>query len=118
MRRCKHGRGMKEPWDNERGWYVKFADGETRLVTTERCWACKEWLALGKANDASEAVQIEKRAAELALIPAGAFVTSDAQSGWYCSANDLDLPPWPHCPDAWAGWFARCIAEHDDKERG
>lgn len=80
MRHCRHARDMKEPWDNEKGWYVKFADGETRLVTAERCWNCKKWLSLGPANDACEAVQIEKRAAKLALVPAGAFVTSDAQS--------------------------------------
>jgi hypothetical protein len=80
------------------------------------CLACKHLQSLGPANDTAPEVAIEKRAAELSRVPAGAFVTSDAQSGWYCNAEDLDPPPWPHCPDAWAGWLAREISEHDASE--
>jgi hypothetical protein len=82
------------------------------------CMDCGEWLPMGKANDTAPEVTIEKRAAELSRVPAGAFVTSDAQSGWYCNAKDFDPPPWPHCPDAWAGWLARLISEHDASEGG
>lgn len=64
MNRCKHAHGMKEPWDNEIGQYVKFFDdGEVRLCTVERCWRCKEWLSLGPSNDAIPAA--EMRLAEL-----------------------------------------------------
>jgi hypothetical protein len=80
------------------------------------CMDCGEWLPLGPATTVG--VEHEIRAAELSLVPAGAFVTSDAQSGWYCAAKDLDPPPWPHCPDAWAGWLAFQIIEHTADTRG
>jgi len=50
------------------------------------CKRCGEWMSLGPANDDSEAVQIEIRAAEIAF-------------------------EWHGDP----GYLARCIAEHGDK---
>ena len=80
------------------------------------CAWCGEWLPLGAANDEPEAVRVEIRAAELSRLNAGAFVTGDAWSGWDAHAKNYDPPPWPHCPDAWAGYLARQICQGGDDE--
>jgi hypothetical protein len=76
------------------------------------CSLCRDYVSLGPANDVG--CEVEIRAAELSRVPRGAFVTSDAQSGWYCGEKDFDPPPWPHCPDAWSGWLAHHITSHQD----
>ena len=91
------------------------------MALTTRCLDCGAWLPLGPSRDDgphAEQVAIEVRAAELSVQPAGTYVTSDAQSGWVCHAKDYDPPPWPHCPDAWSGYLARCIATHDEQQGG
>lgn len=103
-KRCKH----RSPWGYRRAMIV---DGEIKYMLFSKC-DCGHWLSLGPANITPE-VEVEIRAAKLAVQPAGTYVTSDAQSGWVCHEQDLD-PPWPHCPDAWAGYLARCIATHEE----
>lgn len=125
MGKCKHARGMKEPWDNEKGWYVTFADGETRLVTTERCWNCKEWLSLGPANDGCplddqdtyEAVTIERHAATIiADVMANVEHVTDWQVAIGMAAHDADNDP-PTGGLAWM-WHAGWLARHIWKEHG
>lgn len=82
-------------------------------LSWRECLDCGTWLPLGPSADDSEAVRIEIRAAELARLKAGAFVTGDVWSGWDAHRNNYDPPPWPYCPDAWAGYLARCIVTHE-----
>lgn len=82
-----------------------------RLITycaplQEKCLACGYNFPLGPANDTPE-VLVEVRAAELALTKPGAFVSNDAWSGFDAHKSNDDPPPWPECPDAWAGWLSR-----------
>ncbi len=62
-RKCHHGK-IANGWDNVRGTTVHYydADGKcthTKLVTSERCWECKEVLSVGPSNDAGVEEEID-----------------------------------------------------------
>lgn len=103
--------------------------GNRRRHQAAVCLDCGSWLPLGPANDDSEAVQVEIRAAALA----GAYRTEPTPMecrGWQREESinltavfpdktavrkqgvplNLDHVEWR------AGYLARCIAEHDDQD--
>ena len=86
---------------------------------------CGEWLPLGPANDGGEhaaSVAVEKRAAELSLIPHWERDPAyDSESyGLLCYENggtpgdDDDGGSSKYADDEWAGYLARVIATHED----
>ena len=108
MKRCKHPlrnrttRRLVEESD-----VARWPDG----FEISRCWQCGAWLSLGPSNDSPEAVQIEIRAAEMA-VGIGALALLEA-CGW--SAATWPAPSDPRDEDdrfSWhAGWLAREIVE-------
>lgn len=101
------------------------------LVTVEqfRCLDCGAWLSLGPANDDSEQVKVEIRAAELAALDrdgkaVGQPLMFDAMThGEYLGVIAHDLTdvliseePCNQCERS--GYLARCIVEHDTAGEG
>jgi hypothetical protein len=80
------------------------------------CTLCHFACSLGPSNDASEAVQWEIRAAELATKHAPTDgETFDVRNGWYFHRDGYS--PDATWSDHLAGWLAREIATHDDTSK-
>lgn len=91
--------------------------GDRHHVT---CDACGRWLPLGPSDETPERVAIEIRAAELAF-NGGPIRTCDNSMPEDCEGCGWDC--WPlvdamhdAAPAQWAGYLARAIVKHDDKE--
>jgi hypothetical protein len=91
-------------------------------IVASRCMDCGHWLSLGPSNDASEAVQIEMRAAELAAtsIEHDRIEMDDLTDGelsgyvWAVGLTDAQRGPTIAEPEHSAGYLARQIATHDE----
>lgn len=101
-RKCRHPRRQRQT--------INHADWSC-LYDCNICRACGEWLSLGPSNDASEAVQVEIRAAEIAA-DNRARMTLTEYDGWNFATRD------GHEPALWAeaGYLARIIHDHTEGE--
>ena len=78
-----------------------------------RCQSCGAIVPFGPSDDADPAVQIEIRAAELALdFPADDDSFDDIAEEVGRVSHELDDFA-PSLDDEWPGWLARQIATHD-----
>jgi len=116
-RKCKHIVSMESIKHRCEVIAPAFREGDSLgCMTWWTCSKCGDVVPQEKANDDPEAVRVEVRGTELAAQTKGTYCNSDAWSGYFCALNDLDPPPWPHCPDAWAAWLAFAIENHDHEE--
>jgi hypothetical protein len=106
------------------GAWVVWLDGKAGCVAVEACTEATG--SLGPSNDDSPAVQIEMRAAELERASAEGWpgrcpgiATTAEDWGWYDHLNRVVTEPSAGEPadSQWrAGYLAREIATHDDRE--
>lgn len=97
-----------------------FGYGENWQIFSARCVECREWLPLGPANDAPDAVRCDNRASDIAAC-FGARM-SDVESRGYGVHPFGDDHEGAHRAEAesleWlSGWLASEIDEHDDRDR-
>jgi hypothetical protein len=103
-----------------------YADSNSRIgyaTTTAlglRCSVCREYASLGAANDASEEVQIEVRAAELAADKHAkmSMCESFGWESWLAPKFSTDPADANYASKWHAGYLARCIATHPDPSGG
>ncbi len=97
-----------------------FGYGESRRIFSARCYVCGAWLPLGPASDDTETVRVEMRAAELEPIWSLKLTSitirrsrdevDGANYHWRTNGGD-------YLPSVAAGWLARELATHDDREQ-
>ena len=102
---------------------VHTLDGQTRM-TYEFCGVCGAWMSLGPSDETDPQVALEIRAAELAaLYRAIEERTLKGASRFIESLDGAELAGWierqhdsakvPEQSGEWAGYLAKCIADHD-----
>lgn len=123
MRRCKHENAVPHVWNARKDRWEEAAWCPRRHADCLACLDCGAWLSLGAANDDSEAVRIEARAAE--IVPRRDLLSFDqtlaireAHGWWDCGSGDYGPPdysgavhPEKALADWLAGYLARCIVE-------
>lgn len=117
MKRCKH------PFFDrfiETKDVIAWPDNLTMI--REYCGRCGFWMSLGNSDEhASEQVEIEIRAAELAARRGfGSFSNCGAgceRCGFIVHKHGVAKPPDVHCDDRQfhAGYLARAIATHEEQ---
>lgn len=104
--------------------YGKCLPFHLALVEQLRCLDCGAWLSLGPANDEPAEVQVEIRAATLADVMereklSSYFLQGNEFDGWSAHRHGTDFysgEPIQNRRHWDAGYLARCIVTHDDKE--
>ena len=105
-------------------WWHPYGSWPAYQVLCEqfRCLDCGAWLSLGDSDEhASEAVEIEIRAAELATRRGfGSFANCGAgceRCGFVTHKHRSSDSPDAHCNGRQfhAGYLARCIVTHEDE---
>ena len=128
MSSCKH------PKNRRITTYLFPQEKPSAIVSCNLCQKCGAWLSLGPASDASEAVKIEQRAAQIAADPdvanmrcRGLDDDNCARCGWddypiayfyrqrsvgffICRTSNIGAQGVEYN----AAWLARCIVEHVD----
>ena len=118
MKPCSHKRVEPRFWSRHRlSWLAVPAQMGAINPDAVVCRQCGEWLSLGPSNDEPEAVKVEIRAAEIAVLSyRGTSNCSIAELiGWEDGRNNFDHVV-PGNDGQWSGWLARDIATHSEPQ--